>query len=173
MRLFNLVIAIGLIGVLSAAAQSEPEPASDPLTLGPESAMEACMHQASIGTKSEQACIGVMIDHCPENIGTTVDILGCIEPELRYWDARLNAVYDDLIAAYEAQDAFMDDDRPITGLMRTTQLHWISWRDAKCGFEYQKYRGGTMGRISGAYCQMEETARRVFELQDLLAEAAM
>ena len=59
-------------------------------------------------------------------------------------------------------------------ILKTTQLAWIEWRDAKCkGFETYRYRGGTLGRVTAADCLMTMTAERVFELEDLLAEARM
>lgn len=155
----------------SVIAQSEPAADVADQVISPQSALQVCLLEAELGSGAEKECIGMIIDHCPDNSGTTADMLDCIASEMAFWDDRLNSVYGELIAAYEALDKDMDDGRTVAALIRSTQRQWMTWRDAKCGFEYEKYRGGTMGRLAGAFCQMEETANRTFELQDLLAEA--
>ena len=57
--------------------------------------------------------------------------------------------------------------------LRETQRGWIEWRDLKCRFAYDEFRGGTLGRITGADCIMNMTAERAFELEDLKDAAEM
>lgn len=173
----NILISIAasiLIGGF-ASAQSDEDLATDidGNLLSPATAMEGCLYQAEFGRGTQEGCIGIMYEYCPENAGSTVDMLGCIEPEIQFWDQKLNSVYGDLINVYEDQDSDFDEVRALAPRLRNVQLEWVEWRDAKCGFAYDQYRGGTIGRLTGANCQLEETAKRALEIQDLLAEARM
>ena len=152
---------------LGAVAQlsSEAEPTSP--AIGVEQSIDACLASA----QEETSCIGVTISACTANAYTTVDMLGCISPELEVWDQRLNSTYQALIALYAEQDIEESPTRALAPRIRFVQQEWIKWRDAKCGFENDKFRGGTMGRITGMDCHLQETAERALELNDLLREA--
>lgn len=134
--------------------------------------LDTCLADVATGGSTEESCIGVSVYACLNDALTTADMLACIEPELAYWDARLNESYRTLYAVYSEQDT-ADGFSPIklAPRLRDVQRVWIDWRDAKCGLAYDKYRGGTMGRITGADCHLQETAERALELEELLEEA--
>lgn len=171
--LVSLAAAILIGGLASAQSDYDLATDSDGNPLSPETALEGCLYQAMLGRGTEEDCIGIMYEYCPENAGTTVEMLGCIEPEIQFWDQKLNSAYGDLINVYEEQDSDFEDVRALAPRLRNVQLQWIDWRDAKCGFAYDQYRGGTIGRLTNANCRLEETAKRALEIQDLLVEARM
>jgi len=100
-------------------------------------------------------------------------MLACLAPEIEFWETRLQATLDALRALYVEHDAYDDPVRALAPRLDAYQAQWVTWRDAKCGFEYDKFRGGSMGRITGADCRLYETARRSMELQDLIEEVGL
>jgi uncharacterized protein YecT (DUF1311 family) len=114
-----------------------------------------------------------MYDACPGSAGSTLEMVTCTTDETAFWDTRLNQVYRELIALYQQQDAEFDDAYNMAARLRETQRGWIEWRDLKCRFAYDEFRGGTLGRITGADCIMNMTAERAFELEDLKDAAEM
>ena len=102
---------------------------------------------------------------------TTVDMLECYVSETEYWENRVTVTFAALSEVYRLQD---EDDEPVRALLprlENVQAQWRQWRDAKCGFEYDKFRGGSLGRVVSVDCRLQETAERVLELEDLLEEA--
>lgn len=175
--LVSAVLLLTSCASMSAQESEVADPvepvAEAPVVLSPEEAVEGCLYQAEIGTGSSASCIGVMVDHCPENLGTTVDMLNCLSLEIDFWEQRLAARYETLMALYGEQDSDYDAIRALAPQLKNLQAAWADWRDAKCGFAYSQYRGGSLGRIVGADCRLEETARRTLELEELIAEAGM
>lgn len=168
-RLFwTAAAALALMTALTAYAQ-EPQLTGESGT----TVIEDCLAEAEAGDRDGQSCVGKMYDACPGNAGSTLEMVTCITDETAFWDARLNQVYRELIALYQQQDSEFGDDYNMTARLRETQRGWIDWRDLKCRFAYDEFRGGTLGRITGADCIMTMTAERVFELQDLKDAAEM
>jgi uncharacterized protein YecT (DUF1311 family) len=135
--------------------------------------IENCLAEAEAGGRNREPCVGRMYDACPGNAGSTLEMVTCITNETAFWDARLNEVYRELIDIYRRQDSEFSDDYNMVARLRDTQRGWIEWRDLKCRFAYDEFRGGTMGRITGADCMMSMTAERVFELEDLKETSEM
>ncbi|MEM1086555.1 MAG: lysozyme inhibitor LprI family protein [Pseudomonadota bacterium] len=121
-------------------------------------------------------CRGIIYEACPENAGSTQEMVECSDAGYRFWDGQLNANYRALVAAYQQEDEFEEADSPykLVPLLRDAQRAWVAYRDANCkGFERNRFRGGTMGRLSAASCLSSMTADRAQELADLLAETRM
>jgi uncharacterized protein YecT (DUF1311 family) len=165
-----LLIAGLTTTLLTANADQEPE---NEMTSPHLEVLEVCLSDVGDTAATDQNCIGVSVYSCLEGAFTTVDMLSCIEPERAYWDDRLNRAYRSLYAVYTQQDT-EDGFSPVklAPRLRDVQRVWITWRDAKCGLAYDKFRGGSMGRITGADCHLQETAERALELEDLLEEAS-
>ncbi|MEO1642464.1 MAG: lysozyme inhibitor LprI family protein [Pseudomonadota bacterium] len=137
---------------------------------------EMCLNGEGAEADRAPACRGIIYEACPGNAGSTQDMVECSASELKFWDGQLNANYRALMAAYAEEDAFEGDDSPykLVPLLRDAQRAWIGYRDAKCeGFERNRFRGGTMGRLTAASCLSGMTADRAQELADLLAETRM
>ncbi len=167
---------IGLIGfglAFGVQAQDVSDEAAD--SFEQTSDMAGCLHQAEMQGNPRDGCVGIISSPCLQDAMTTVDMIACVSEETEFWDARLNETYKILRTVYIEQDGYEPDSYlQLAPLLKTTQLAWIEWRDAKCKvFEMNRFRGGTLGRVTAADCLMTMTAERVFELEDLLAEARM
>ncbi len=163
---------LGLMFSFSAQAQESGVP-GDTGTYPNETDMIGCLYQADLGTGTPEGCIGVISNPCFADAVSTVEMIACVEPEYQFWDGRLNETYQEVRGVLAEQDMANDDNYVLKTRLQSVQKTWISWRDSKCGFEYDRFRGGTIGRTISASCRMEETAKRVFELEDLLAELRM
>lgn len=130
--------------------------------------LEQCLAHDDVET-----CTGAWVAPCSEDALTTVDILACYAPELAFWETRLSAVLVDLEQLYVELDQFEDATRALAPRLEIYQEQWEAWRAAKCGFEYDKFRGGSLGRITHADCQLTETSQRIVELGELLDEAGL
>ena len=162
-----ILLVCGL--ALHAAGQGSPS-AHEMKT--PAQMVEGCLTDAEQNDRDPGLCIGVSVRDCAENVLSTVDTIACIQPEFSVWNSRMDEAYQALSNVYAEQDAEDDPIRALAPRLDMLQRQWISWRDAKCGFEYDKYRGGSMGRVTSADCHLHETALRVLELATMLEEAS-
>lgn len=120
-------------------------------------------------------CIGLAAARCAESTdgGTTVGLGFCYGAERDWWDARLNAAYQDLMARERAIDA--ETDATETSQSRATALRnmqraWIAFRDAACFYEYTQWGGGTGGNPAHAACTLRQTAIRTLALEARLSD---
>lgn len=138
----------------------------------PQTLVEVCMAQQEADGGAPDSCIGVSVRSCSERAVSTADQVACIEFEAMFWSDRLKIVFDQLLKHYEAEDAEYESLRAVAPIFQNTQEVWETWRDAKCGFAYGEYRGGSMGVAASFYCQMQMTAERALEIEALLADIA-
>ncbi|MEM6477593.1 MAG: lysozyme inhibitor LprI family protein [Pseudomonadota bacterium] len=100
---------------------------------------------------------------------STVAMAGCLDRELTWWDAALNAAYADALRAAKEADAsgaYGPRGRPeAERSLREMQRAWIPFRDARCIFEEAKWGGGTGGGPAFIGCLMQETARQTLILR--------
>ncbi|TCP58540.1 uncharacterized protein YecT (DUF1311 family) [Rhodovulum bhavnagarense] len=160
------VLAAGLIAGAAAGA----EPVFTP------TATEACVNEAyrtSPGLSGHAVldCVGRAAGACMMTPGgdTTVGMMVCLDGELGYWDARLNAAYAGRIAVAREQDAEMREigsaASSIEESLRAMQRAWIPFRDASCLYEQAQWMGGTGGGPATLACHMHETARQALKLE--------
>lgn len=88
--------------------------------------------------------------------GVTVEMLNCIDEELRTQDARLNG-------AYKALGKSLLPER--REQLLAAQRLWIKYRDANC--QFYASAGGSLAAVSGSECVLRETAERAKELEEL------
>ena len=124
----------------------------------------ACLQEA-VGAGEQHNCIGASANQCMTATpggSSTVAMGGCLDLERAYWDARLNETYQLLLA----QQA--DDPQAVTDNLRDMQRSWITYRDARCDYEYVQWGGGTGGGPAILACLMQTTAEQVFVLEQNL-----
>ncbi|MAN72543.1 MAG: hypothetical protein CME85_05290 [Henriciella sp.] len=167
-----LALSVFAISAPAGTAQS-PDGDGELAGAAGEAALKACLAAAGADSGARHDCIGTMVDACPGNAGSTLSMVSCVSEETGFWDTRLNAVYRDLMAAYRQQDEDFADGYDLTARLSEVQRGWIEWRDVKCKFAYDEFRGGTLGRITGADCMLQMTAERVIELETLLETARL
>ena len=161
MARLSLLVLIGFwINTFSFAQQEAPTAVDEVL--------EQCLANADVGS-----CAGVWVEQCLDDALTTVDVLNCYSTELSFWEARMSDHLAELEGLYAEQDMHEDASRALAPRLVVYQARWREWRAAKCAFEYDKFRGGSIGRITLADCQLGETAQRVEKIQSLREEAGV
>jgi uncharacterized protein YecT (DUF1311 family) len=131
---------------------------------------EACLANA-VEYEAKRACVGVSADQCMTNTPggySTYGMGGCLSAELEYWDAKLNAVYADVVAETRRSDAEMAslgaNVASQEDALRAMQRAWITFRDATCDYEYSQWGGGTGGGPAIASCLMRMTGDQTLYL---------
>lgn len=92
------------------------------------------------------------------NAATTVDMVACAERGLDEEDKRLNRVYQTLMK-HDSLDGQARD------LLRDAQRKWLQYRDARCSFEADAWRGGTGAPLLHLGCLTAATKARADELE--------
>lgn len=172
MRIFILGLAMLGLAFVAQAQEAEVQPEWE---LQAYVTTEMCLRGEGPAADRAPTCQGIIYQACPGNAGSTTDMVLCTASETRFWDGQLNANYRELMAVYSAEDA-LEPDSPyqLAPMLRDAQRAWIAYRDASCkGFERNRFRGGSMGRLTAAACIDDMTAKRALELADLLAETRM
>ncbi len=80
----------------------------------------------------------------------------CAGQDFKAADARLNAVYQQLMAKYDVANQ---------ALLRSAEEKWIAWRDAECSYETALTAGGTIHSMMETECDTEKTAVHIKELE--------
>ncbi|MEO0486091.1 MAG: lysozyme inhibitor LprI family protein [Pseudomonadota bacterium] len=129
-------------------------------------ATEACLAQAT-SLDDQLTCAGTSANACMEATPggySTVGMGGCLDREYLWWDARLNASYQEALTAAKAVDAdALPGPRGLPhaeASLRAMQRAWLPYRDALCAFEASKWGGGTGGGPAAIGCLLHETARQ-------------
>ncbi len=133
-------------------------------------ATAACLDAAAT-TPEARACIGLSANACMDATpmgSSTIGMGGCIDRELTWWDARLNAQYADLRTRERARDAGDGGNR--AEALRDMQRAWIAWRDATCDYERAQWGGGTGGGPATAACLMRLTGEQALYLEAMAME---
>ncbi|GAA6181040.1 hypothetical protein NBRC116594_24780 [Shimia sp. NS0008-38b] len=154
-------------GVASSAAQ----PATNDSTGFTPKATETCL--ATMAESQDPAtCIGASANLCMETTEggwSTYGMSTCLNHELQYWDARLNAAYKDVQAKRKATDKEMtelESSAPSQSeSLLAMQRAWIGFRDAKCDYERSLWGGGTGGGPATVSCHMYITAEQALFLE--------
>ncbi len=102
-----------------------------------------------------EALYAPSLQTCIQEAGPApIDVASCYDRELRRWDKKLND-------AYRKFKRTIPPER-IRNLVKV-QRAWIAYRDAKCGFFYDKY-SGSGGLADAAKCRLDMTIQRTQEL---------
>lgn len=124
-------------------------------------------------------CVGQAAQTCMEATPggwSTAGMNACLDAELRWWDADLNAQYRLVRARDRAEDEAWE---PVEGLpprpsaadlVRDVQRAWIAWRDASCAYEGLRWWGGSGASTAELGCRMRLTGEQALTLRSYLAE---
>ncbi|HTQ15445.1 MAG TPA: lysozyme inhibitor LprI family protein [Rhizomicrobium sp.] len=91
---------------------------------------------------------------------TQIEMDYCAGLDFKAADARLNAVYLQLMARYDVANQ---------ALLRAAEEKWIAWRDSECAYETALTMGGTIHPMIDTMCRTEKTQAHVKELERELA----
>ena len=92
-----------------------------------------------------------------EDKQTTMEMVNCMDGEVKRADAELNRVYQAALKKHRPENAVK---------LRKAQRAWIAFREAQCQAEGSIYEGGTIQPIVEAHCRVKLTQERT---KDLLA----
>lgn len=148
--------------LMALALLAGPAFAQDGLVFSPV-ATETCLMQ--IGGDQ---CIGLSANLCMEvSEGgiSTYGMGGCLSMEADYWDARLNAAYQTRLQYAKENDADLNLVQSQAEALRDMQRAWIAYRDARCGYEYSLWQGGTGGGPASVACFMQLTGEQALYLE--------
>ena len=162
-------LAVFLAGLAAPATATEHEVA----TYG--GVLETCFETSQQGARAD--CIGKMAEACMEAEDggySTLGMVMCTAAETQVWDRFLNAEYRSTMSALNAMDVdegqYFPEFAKREDSLRDAQRAWITFRDAECGLAYAMWGSGSMRNIAAATCQLEMTAKRTLELQELGSE---
>jgi len=146
------------------------------------SILEACLTGGDTGGGGGfgggSSCIGAAVEPCIDATpggATTVGYAFCLDAELSWWDARLNAVYRELLSQAGRIDVeavtYGTPNRPSdVAALRRMQRAWIEYRDESCGYEALQWWGGTGANGVSLSCRMRLTGAQSFYLEGLLLD---
>ncbi len=133
--------------------------------------LRACLGAAE-NRAGETACMGSYTQECSASVEggeTTAGMSACAAAEADGWDRMLNEIWADLIVLARRRAILHEEagETPadLEGLLVEAQRAWIAFRDADCAQEVAVWGDGSMRTIAGAWCGLERTAQRVFELR--------
>lgn len=168
-------LLVAFVMLVAASGAVLAEPVFSPVTT------ETCVSEAAGASPglSGQAvldCVGRSAAACMMTPGgdTTIGMMECLEGELSFWDARLNAAYAARVTAAKDQGgelrAMGSTAAAIEDSLRAMQRAWMSFRDASCLYEQAQWMGGTGGGPATLACHMQETARQALKLEGWWAQ---
>jgi uncharacterized protein YecT (DUF1311 family) len=131
-----------------------------------------CLLPAELkGSPQAGLCVGRAATQCFETEGsdTTVGMAYCLQAETREWDRLLNAAWPEALKAAQEMDAdnrASDPKAPESAkTLREAQRAWITFRDASCLFEEQRYHGGSIAPLAAQSCVMHLTGAQAIRLR--------
>lgn len=106
--------------------------------------------QAAYGARPQTDCMDQAL--------TTMDMVKCSEK-------RYHQAITLLDKRYDALEASLDEEG--RGKLKTAQIAWLMYRDAQCGFEADRFRGGTLANVIALECMVKMTQNREDTLKKL------
>ena len=138
--------------------------------------IDALLIDRCLGSNQDapMACVGKQARVCYDDYGGGADMVvgACKGAELAFWDKALNAAYKDLqvlVRKEQEMDVGYNPDQ-LTDAARAMQQSWIFYRDATCWLDVSRaYPFGSAASPASSGCELRETARQYFQLQDIAA----
>lgn len=92
---------------------------------------------------------------CQSQNLSQADMDRCAGRDFQASDAKLNALYKQLMAKYDESNQAM---------LKASERAWLAYRDAECTYETNAAAGGTMRPMLETMCRTAKTDARVKEL---------
>jgi uncharacterized protein YecT (DUF1311 family) len=119
-----------------------------------------CCGFATLASAADELTTPAYTDCIKKSGGVTSEMFDCNSGETDRQNARLNQIYQKLMAAVSASRKQQLVD---------AQKAWVKYRKLNCAFYYDP-EGGTAARLAGSSCLMTMTANRAAELTGFLGE---
>jgi uncharacterized protein YecT (DUF1311 family) len=91
-----------------------------------------------------------------KNAANQMELDYCAGQDFKAADAKLNALYQALMAKYDNNNQ---------ALLRDAEEKWLAWRDAECTYENELTMGGTVHSMMQTECDTDKTNARIKELE--------
>lgn len=96
---------------------------------------------------------------------TTQQINACTGAQQEQTEARLNAVYQQLMGLLAAPDAGLDNAAAVQEQVRAAQRLWVAYRKADCDAQFALYADGSIRTAVYLNCMEARAAQRITELE--------
>lgn len=96
-----------------------------------------------------------------DNAMTQGDMNACAAADYRREDAKLNSLYKQVVGLSDKADI---------AKLKEIQVAWIRFRDLHCGYEENRYEGGSMAPLVRFNCLRDLTRQRNETLQALIKD---
>ena len=147
-----LAVAFLMTPLSGGSAMAQPQ-------FGMEPTLE-CLSGMGDGGDRRQ-CIGMAAGVCMGDDMSTPAMSYCLEQELNWWDAALNATYAEARKIAKETDAELGAPNNVQAeTLRDMQRAWIAYRDARCAWEAALWTGGTGAGPAYVGCLMHVTAEQ-------------
>jgi uncharacterized protein YecT (DUF1311 family) len=110
----------------------------------------ALLAQAALATDAPPPAIDC------KNAANQMEFDYCAGQDFKVADAKLNALYQALMAKYDTNNQ---------ALLRDAEEKWLAWRDAECAYENELTMGGTVHSMMQTECDTDKTNARVKDLE--------
>lgn len=154
-------LAFGALSMAPALAQTQTQTQRDFSGMSAQQIFQLCLDES----EDDGECIGVWADNCNDQGTTTDAALRCLEPEVAYWNSRMEGAFRELKGALSAED--VDPNYPLANQIEVVQSAWSQLRGAECAFVRMTYQGGSEGNVEYQSCMLSWTAGRTLDLEDL------
>lgn len=157
----GIVVGSGLVAGSGHASDPKDQPAEEaPISY---KTVEECLDSQATEGDDPLICVGVISRACLDALTdrTAVAQSECIGKELAEWNTLLDAelaIFKKAITDSKKAEAF-----------NAAQSLWRQSTDVNCGLADVFLDGGTMARIIGPDCALQETGWRVLSLRGLRA----
>lgn len=159
-----------LVGLLASPALADVPAGYDSTQVA------SCVKKAEAAGQDADSCIGVASTACMAKPGgdTTVGMIDCLAAESGDWDRLMNDWYKQVMhqakAADEEAKTYDSAAEAVAPMLKKAQQAWVSYRDASCMFQAERFQDGTAGGPAAATCLMELTGTQALRLRDLMDE---
>jgi uncharacterized protein YecT (DUF1311 family) len=105
-----------------------------------------------------------------EHPETTVAMAGCEEKELAQAEAKMQRIYERVLAFFDTSSSKSADEKRssvrVRNQLQESQAAWLKYRQTFCAAVEETYEGGTGASMAVPGCKRDLTEQRAKALQD-------